>query len=1119
MMIRNFNLSLVCLLCLTQQSMSQPNFKFFEPVLPPRQHQVMLHRGMHQAAPENSRHAVLGCADQLIEWVEVDVRLTKDGQHVIVHDASIDRTSNGHGAVRELTLAKLKELDCGSWFAARFRDERILTLPELLALAKGRVNLYLDCKEVDSERLVREVKDAMMANQIVVYGGLELLSQIRSLGGDQIARMAKFRPQQMSIDEFVQQYDTAAVEIDADQVTAELCRQFRMRGVRVQAKVLGEQFDRPDVWRAMFAAGVDWLQTDDALGVRFADARFRFRSFPVQIAFHRGASRHAPENTLAAIEKAVSVGADLVEFDIRTSSDGQHFLMHDRAITRTTSGTGEVREVSSETLSGLDAGSWFGQPFASQKVPSLSASLAALGKFTHAYLDAKDISPQALIAAIDAHDMWQRHVVYQSLDYCRKLCELAPHVRTLPPLRGMQDLDLTLAARPYGVDVNWNALSPELISRCHAAGVRVFSDALGEHEKVEDYRQAIDWGIDVIQTDYPLRVLRAIELVVEESLDRLSSTSPLLIAHRGGVVSEQLIENNVAAISEAIRRGYHMLEVDLRESRDGHIIVHHDADFHRFYNDPRRVSNLTWDEIRKLQSPTGERPLEFAEFAERCRGHIQLMLDVKEAERGQEFFQEIQSVLQANGLLNSALIIGTKQSKLAFLGKARVAVNYASLIRAAEAGEPVSKRYFLFEHGEDLTEQMVTRTRQLGVTVVPSINVFHYDGDGNHWLLARHDIRRLRALGITHFQIDSVYEDFVVNAPLTARDDVCLNQVQCIGTHNSYHIAMPPAMLLLIGKVNQQLAESLDYSHLPLTEQLEVLGMRQLELDVFADPEGGKYANPQAPLLAKVAGWDPGADSALRAASEMTTPGLKVLHVQDIDYRSQTPTLRTALTEILRWSEKHPWHAPVLVLIEAKEESIGPEFNKPLSFDMQALEAIDAEIREIFPPDKVITPDAVRGPYATLREAIANRGWPKLEESRGKVIFALDNEGGIRDAYLSGHETLQGRQLFVSVEPTHPAAAFRKLNDPIADFDQIRDAVRRGLLVRTRADADTKEARRHETLRRERALASGAQFISTDFPTPDRRWSSYKVQLPGNIVVRANPVNCAPEVGARDLDK
>ena len=103
-----------------------------------------------------------------------------------------------------------------------------------------------------------------------------------------------------------------------------------------------------------------------------------------------------------------------------------------------------------------------------------------------------------------------------------------------------------------------------------------------------------------------------------------------LIAHRGGIVDEDHIENSLPAVREAVRRKYWMLEVDLRQTKDGKIIVHHDEDFERYYGDTRRVDELTWSEIKELRSKPGNlRPLTFAEFAAACRGKIRLMLDVK----------------------------------------------------------------------------------------------------------------------------------------------------------------------------------------------------------------------------------------------------------------------------------------------------------------------------------------------------------------------------------------------------------------------------------------------------------------------------------------------------------
>jgi len=163
--------------------------------------------------------------------------------------------------------------------------------------------------------------------------------------------------------------------------------------------------DRARLWRAMFAAGVDWLQTDDAAGVRFADARFRLGEFPVQIAFHRGACRYAPENSLAAIQQAVALEADYIEIDVRTTSDTQCVLMHDRTVDRTSSASGAVSDLTAEALANLDVGSWFGKPYRDQRVPSLSEGLAAFGDESNPYLDAKDITPDRLLQANQEHNL------------------------------------------------------------------------------------------------------------------------------------------------------------------------------------------------------------------------------------------------------------------------------------------------------------------------------------------------------------------------------------------------------------------------------------------------------------------------------------------------------------------------------------------------------------------------------------------------------------------------------------------------------------------------------------------------------------------------------------------
>lgn len=248
--------------------------------------------------------------------------------------------------------------------------------------------------------------------------------------------------------------------------------------------------------------------------------------------------------------------------------------------------------------------------------------------------------------------------------------------------------------------------------------------------------------------------------IVAQDVPQGGSHGVKLIAHRGGVVDREHIENNLPAIAEAVKRGYWMLEVDIRESADGRLIVHHDGDLRRFYGDSRRVADMTADEIKRLRSTPGDlAPLEFDQFAAACRGKIRLMLDTKGPEHGEAFFASMIETLKKNGLLESALVIGTDQSRELFLDKAKIGVNRQKLTAAIERGEDVAKRYFLFAHAAEIDADVVALCRRAGVTVVPSINTFHYPAS-RHMERAAADIARLKKLGITHFQIDSVYEKF-----------------------------------------------------------------------------------------------------------------------------------------------------------------------------------------------------------------------------------------------------------------------------------------------------------------------------------------------------------------------
>jgi glycerophosphoryl diester phosphodiesterase len=514
----------VVLTCAFASSLAQADerqaFPFFEPIMPPRPVQVMVHRGTNGRAPENTAAGLETCIDDGFEWAEVDVRLSKDGKHLLFHDGQLNGKTSGAGPFADRTAAELLELDAGSWFARRFARTRLLTLEQALQLGKGRINFYLDCKRIDPALLVKEISATGMERQVVVYDQPAVITRVRELSQGKIATMTKWRPRFGPVAGWVAELRPAAVEIDADDVTPEVCREFHKLGVKVQAKTLGEKWDRPAVWEPVIAAGVDWVQTDLPLEVLTHSLRRRLPVWPVRVSFHRGANRYAPENTLPALERAARLGADYIEIDIRTSKDGHCFLLHDARLDRTTDVRGPLGQLTAAELVKLDAGAWFGKPFIGTELPAFEDGLTAMGERAHAYLDAKDISPEKLGEVLQRRKLLERSVVYQRVEYLRKLKELQPGARALPPLSHIRQLEAVAELKPYGVDASWQVLSKELIDRCHAKGIQVFSDALGSHEMIKDYQQAIAWGIDVIQTDHPARVLRAIELLEEQKMPR-----------------------------------------------------------------------------------------------------------------------------------------------------------------------------------------------------------------------------------------------------------------------------------------------------------------------------------------------------------------------------------------------------------------------------------------------------------------------------------------------------------------------------------------------------------------------------------------------------------------------
>ncbi len=334
-----------------------------------------------------------------------------------------------------------------------------------------------------------------------------------------------------------------------------------------------------------------------------------------------------------------------------------------------------------------------------------------------------------------------------------------------------------------------------------------------------------------------------------------------------------------------------------------------------------------------------------------------------------------------------------------------------------------------------------------------------------------------------------------------------LNQIQVIGSHNSYHSGLAPSEKAWLEKLNPKSAAALEYRHPSLDVQLSN-GVRQVEIDIYGDSAGGLYAHPAN--LKMIADMGLPADPPFDPQGLFLKPGFKVMHAQDIDYRSNCQPFTGCLAVILNWSKAHPGHLPVFVLIETKVGKSRPYQVEPEPFTPAAFDAVDQEIRSVIPADKMIVPDDVRGKHTTLEAAVLADGWPALESARGKVIFLLDQRKAGPD-YLAGHPSLKGRVIFTNAEPGTPDAAFVEVNDPVKDPALIPGLVKKGYLIRTRTDADTVQARNGDTTMRDAALASGALILSSDYYFNEKSsWTGFSVSFPKGEVARCNPVLKVP---------
>lgn len=285
-----------------------------------------------------------------------------------------------------------------------------------------------------------------------------------------------------------------------------------------------------------------------------------------------------------------------------------------------------------------------------------------------------------------------------------------------------------------------------------------------------------------------------------------------------------------------------------------------------------------------------------------------------------------------------------------------------------------------------------------------------------------------------------------------------VNHIQAKGTHNSYHLRSP-----------EPADPSHDYDQPSLTDQLELYGIRQVELDVHY----------------------------------IADEGYTVFHIPTIDELSSCRLFADCLAELKAWSDANAGHHILFVWVEIKDMLDADKIDNWDDFD--------AAIRKVWPEDRLLTPDDVQRDYPTLREALAAEGWPSLGDTRDHIMFMLNN-GERAEEYAHDGQSLAGRVMFVNAGMDHDLTAIWKHGD---DAEQQAALDRQYLLGDNAAGAGSTET--EATTEVEAAWARGVNFLAVDYPAPVSGWS-FEFILPEGSPSRCNPKTAPADCRSTDIE-
>jgi len=490
--------------------------------------QIIGHRGVPSETPRNTLAGMRRAIELGLDYVEVDLRTTSDGRIVDIHNSTVDDTTDGTGEVSSMTCAEIRKLDAGSWFGPEFRGERVPLFAEELALAKGRIKLYLDMKAVDSLQVLWLLEQFDMVEDAVCFSGVEDLAAMQAANPrvqvmphlSQAADMAgladRLHPQ------YVERGGGPLDQAAIDAAHAHGARYFldiqgegdNERNILacLRARVDAVQTDHPRlVLDVLRHAGIERQAPEPAPPPPVPGARTDPRR--VKIIAHRGVAKRAPQNTLAAARETIALGLDYIEVDVQTTADGLLVDIHNDAVDGTTNGHGRVRDLTYAQIRALDAGSWFAPKFKGERVPLLGEVLALAKGRTGIYLDWKDADPKPVVGLLRAFDMTRDVLVHADEETCREVQALDSTVPLMPGAGSAQEVRaLATSLAPQAIELRWRSFSEEAARACHELGIICATSlAGGRGDTAPDMGRAVAAGVQVIETDEPELLLEVLQ--------------------------------------------------------------------------------------------------------------------------------------------------------------------------------------------------------------------------------------------------------------------------------------------------------------------------------------------------------------------------------------------------------------------------------------------------------------------------------------------------------------------------------------------------------------------------------------------------------------------------------